>query len=150
MTIGVIGSVVSTLSQPHIADPGHLQKTLESSAQRRLVQSFLDQKAVEGHTSFLLDFTRQEEFALANLVEKGWVQEVKDRGWQLTKLPLQNVQVNMLLHYPFNVFKGRAATAIDQCTTYELILTLQQGGWHELPAKNVKKKKSQAPFEVGV
>lgn len=104
------------------------------------------------------EFTGQEQHALSKLVGKGWVREFKDiqddaipigSAWQLTKAPLESIQVNMTLHFPFSVFTRRQNISLDHATTFELMLTLKSAGWQEQSAKGVKNKKAVPPFIPG-
>ena len=114
---------------------------------------FLDQKAVEGNNRYQvsLGFSPQEAHALSVLVEKGWVKECQDHtedgpAFQLTKAPLERVQINLMLQFPWNVFTTRADEPLENATCFELMLILKKKGWKEKNADDVKKKKSFEPL----
>lgn len=119
---------------------------------------FLDQKAVQGHTAFQssMELSVKEQHALKALAEHGWVCEhqcqalPEGSAWQLSTKFLQTLRVNMVLHFPWNVFTRRADVALDQATSFELMLTLRSNHWKEESSDVVKKKKSHAPFKSGV
>ena len=152
-------SFESTESPIHVTYPGALRRSLHSVAQRSLVQLFLEEKAVDGHNSYVssMALSPKHKAALSILAEKGWMRKSDENSidasdgeaWQLTQVPLSKVQINMVLHFPWSVFARRAGIPLDQATCFELILTLRSQGWQEKSAKEVKKKKSQPPFTLG-
>lgn len=143
--------VIVDRSRSQSRPPGKMQKQLKSAAQRQLVQSLLDLKAVEGHTTFRAssEFSAQELGALDKLAKKGWIKECSPQAWQLTKLPLQGLQINVVLHFPWNVFTRRSDIPMENATTFELLLALRGNGWNEQKAESVKKKHAHPPFRVG-
>ena len=85
--------------------------------QQRLVQQFLDLRAVPGSSIYFDDANLQEDsddaIALKQLSDLGWVQRFGDgRNWQLTLQPLQRISVqfcswlkfeNLFEHFELNV-----------------------------------------------
>lgn len=132
--------------------PGALYRSVRSHAEKALIQLFLASKAVQGHTSFLSScgMSPREESALKSLHEMGWVVPHNlDAGrWQLTIKPLEFIQVNMLLQFPWNVFQLRANLPLENATCFELVLMLQNSGWEQLSAQIIQKKKV-SPFTDG-
>lgn len=148
-------SCVATLC----AFSGGLRKVLQSAAQRRLAQSFLQEKAVEGHRAYLCSIAlgNPEKAALRTMASKGWVKAYKghqmadgEACWQLSKTLLEHMQINMMLQFPWNVFTRRANVPLEQATCFELMLTLKGGGWDDQNPEKVKRKKQQPPFSIGL
>ena len=136
---------------------GQLRQALDTAPQRRLVQNFLEEKAVAGHNCYRVskDFTAQETCALQKLVQGGWIQEYTCQdlpdapAWQLTPQTLEKIRIHMQLQFPYNVFTRREHVALEHATHFELLLALKSQGFQEKSAEKVRKKKIHPPFTSG-
>lgn len=138
--------------------PGELRRALHSVAQRKLVQSFLEERAVEGHSVFQssLGLSVSESHALEKLVEMGFIKEYDScknmphgTAWQLSKQLLEHIRINMILQFPWSVFTRRSNVPLEQATCFELMLTLKSHHWTQKSSSTVRKKKDHPPFLPG-